>query len=245
MLIHLDGVDRQLALLDDRAGEDRRPATLARARSPADARFAASRPAPRWGSSQRSATSAASRIRASWRLARDHAERVFLRRSATPRPHHQDRQPPRPPPARRGRLALPPPTLPPQAAPANRPTAPGTPRSACTDATTTSSSAASARPSSTSRSPASFPRFIWAEMTGQPHRQQAVSLNPPTVLLGPGDQRARPEDPRRVSMRSRLATLVRGSSRSRRSRAPQRRRESESAARPAAATATPAPRRRS
>jgi hypothetical protein len=37
-------------------------------------------------------------------------------------------------------------------------------------------------------------------------------LNPPTVLLGPGDQRAA-GGPSTRSMRSRLATLVRGSSR--------------------------------
>ena len=47
-------------------------------------------------------------------LPRPDRQRVLLRRPAPPRPHHQDRQPPRPPAADRGRLALPPP---PRAAP--------------------------------------------------------------------------------------------------------------------------------
>jgi hypothetical protein len=53
-------------------------------------------------------------------LARDHAERVLQRRPAAPRPHHQGRQPPRPPAVGRGRLALPPRPTPPRRGPAAR-----------------------------------------------------------------------------------------------------------------------------
>jgi hypothetical protein len=81
-------------------------------------------------------------------------QRVLLRRPAAPRPHHQGRQPPRPPAADRGRLALPPRPPAPRQRPAARRARPGRPRCACITATATSPSTASAAPSSTSRSPA-------------------------------------------------------------------------------------------
>jgi Transposase len=89
-------------------------------------------------------------------LARDHPQRVLLRRSAAPRAHHPVRQPSRPPAADRGWLALPS-RSPPARAPARHPTsAPGRPRSGSITATATSPNTASAARSRTSRSRASW-----------------------------------------------------------------------------------------
>ena len=107
MRAHLDGLDAQLAALDHELAQIAAGASRGRTRSPGFAPSAASPPTPPWACSPRSATSAASAPARADELPRADPERVLLRRSAAPRPHHQDRQPPRPAPAGRGRLALP------------------------------------------------------------------------------------------------------------------------------------------
>jgi transposase len=112
MLVHPGGLDRQLARLDadleNIAGED-----PWRERVQALRAFRGLGTRTGLGADRRdrrlSPLLAPARARV---VAGDHSERVLLRRPAAPRAHHQDRQPPRPPAARRGRLALPPPTAP-------------------------------------------------------------------------------------------------------------------------------------
>ena len=97
MLTHLDSLDRQLAALDAQLEQiaEREPwgwqvdklrafrgiATLTALGLIAEI-----------GDFARFGHPARARV-----LARDHPERVLLRRSTAPRAHHQDRQPPRPP----------------------------------------------------------------------------------------------------------------------------------------------------
>ena len=209
-----------------RAGADARPprrrrcassprSTPARARSPQREPLGASRsagcalsrhldPAPRSGCSPRSATSAASPPARARELARHHPQRVLLRRPAPPRPHHQDRQPPRPPAADRGRLALPPraprrharrrqPHVPPDS-----PRAPGRPRSACTTATATSPHHGKRSTVVNVAIARELAGFLWAAMTDQPLRddQRPPSrLNPDHPPLGPGGRRDPPGGP--------------------------------------------------
>jgi transposase len=112
MLIHLEGVDRQLALLDAQLEQIADPGALARPGRGADAlsrHLHAHRAGADLRDRRRSPVQPSARAR---QLAGDHAQRILLRRPAAPRPHHQDRQPPRPPAARRICLALPPPPPP-------------------------------------------------------------------------------------------------------------------------------------
>ena len=110
--------------------------------------------------------------------------RVLLRRPAPPRAHHQDRQPPRPPAARRGRLALPaPPRL--SARAKTRPTtsrppsarAPGRPRSACTTATATSPDHGKRSTVANVAVARELAGFLWAAMTH--HTPQRPGGTPP------------------------------------------------------------------
>ena len=111
MLVHLDGLDRQLDALDrdlEQIARGERWAVtveiLTRFRGVSTHRARADR-------RDRRLRPLLAPARAC-RLAGDRALRVLLRRPASSRPHHQDRQRPRPPPADRGRLGLPPRTPP-------------------------------------------------------------------------------------------------------------------------------------
>ena len=108
-LVHLDSIERQLETLDARLEQIARSERWAGqvqilTRFRGIATLSALGLIAEIGDFARFCASARARV-----LARDHPERVLLRRPAAPRAHHQDRQPPRPPAADRGRLALPPP----------------------------------------------------------------------------------------------------------------------------------------
>jgi hypothetical protein len=113
MLIHLDGIERQLDALDAQL-EQIAAAERWAGQVQALTRFR--------GISTLTALGLIAEIGDFARLgparagvvAGHHPERVLLGRSAASRPHHQGRQPPRPPAARRGRLALPPRTAAPR-----------------------------------------------------------------------------------------------------------------------------------
>ena len=97
-----------------------------------------------------------------------------------PRPHHQGRQPPRPPAADRGRLALPThhaPRAPPRSPSTSRaaPSAPGRPRSACTTATATSPSHGKRSTVANVAVARELAGFLWAAMTDQPLRDQTAA----------------------------------------------------------------------
>ena len=107
MLIHLDGIERQLDTLDAKleqvAGSDRWAGQVEIL-----TRFRGIATLTALGLIAEIGDFARFSHRASSLPGWDHPDRVQLRRSAAPRPHHQGRQPPRPPAAGRVRLALPP-----------------------------------------------------------------------------------------------------------------------------------------
>ena len=223
MLAHLDGVDAQLAALDARARRDRRTASRGATRSRwlCCFRGIAHPDRARAAGRDRRLPPLRHRARAD-ELPRADPQRVLLRRSAPPRPHHQDRQPPRPPAADRGRLALP-------ARPPRQPThrraaepRPARRRRARLQAQirlhhrhrhlTDHSKRSTVATVAVARELAGF---LWAAMTHQPLRTDPEpDRRPPNPTHrwggAAGAARRRTLD---SSMRSRLATLVRGSSR--------------------------------
>ena len=197
MLIHLDGIDRQLDTLDARARADRPQRAVGRPGADPRPRFRGIATLTALGLIAEIGDFARfSHPRELARLARDRPQRVLLRRSAAPRAHHPDRQPPRPPAADRGRLALPP------RAPAARPrarsptSAPGKPRSACTTATATSPTHGKRSTVANVAVARELVGFLWAAMTNQPPHHAAVTrpapggrrlTRPPTpTVVGPG-----------------------------------------------------------
>jgi len=165
MLAHLDGLDAQLAALEHElaATSDQRP--VARPGCVA-VPLAWHRPAYRARAAGRDRRLAPLRLGArADELPRPGRQRVLLRRPPAPRAAHQDRQPPRPAAADRGRLARPAPTTPTRPHRRARRARPQRRRRArlagadpaCTTATGTSPSTASARPSRSPPSPASSP----------------------------------------------------------------------------------------
>ena len=220
MLAHLDG--------------DRRPAGRHRARARASrAQRAVVRPGalavPFRGIGLRHRARAAGRdrrlppLRPSARadeLPRPDPERVLLRRPAAPRPHHQGRQPPRPPAADRGRLALPAPAT--ALRPSQGARAPGPERRHARawqaqislhhrhrhltshGKRSTVANVAVARELS---------GFMWAAMTHQPLREEGLRRLNPDHTAGAGRPASTPGETSILLCDARLATLVRGSSR--------------------------------
>ena len=157
LLIHLDGIERQLATLDARLSRDRRQRTVGRTGAdPDEVPWDRDHHRARVDRRDRRLRPLLASARAG-RVARDHPERVLLRRSAAPRAHHPVGEPSRPPAADRGRVALPPRAQGSLPAACRRTSAPGKPRSGCITDTGTSPTTGNARPSRTSRSPASSP----------------------------------------------------------------------------------------
>jgi len=121
MLTHLDSLDRQLAALDAQLEQiaqrepwgwqvDRLRAFRGIATLTALGLIAEIGDFARFGHPRRARV-----------LAGDHPQRILLRRSTTPRTHHQDRQPPRPPALDGSGMALPPPTTAPDQRPRAQP----------------------------------------------------------------------------------------------------------------------------
>jgi hypothetical protein len=170
---------------------------------------------------------AASRTPRARLLAADHAQRVLIRRSAAPRAHHQRRQPPRPPAADRSGLA--PPTRTPTASDRRR----------AGRARLAGARPALSPPQAPHRARQTLDRCESRDRTGAhrvpvgrddrapqtprpPPPTTGSRRQPPSNLPNPSQPLPRGGAGRRVrlaggsslrSMRSRLATLVRGSSR--------------------------------